>query len=62
MTTMTVLMQCLGCGTLVKNPKVMNYMYEKCDYCTAQQKELEDKAVDTFLHQEAERKANPNAS
>ena len=45
MTTMTVLMQCLGCGTLVKNPKVMNYMYEKCDYCTAQQKELEDKAA-----------------
>jgi hypothetical protein len=54
-------MQCLGCGTVVTNPKVMNYMYEKCDYCTDKQKEMEEKAIDSFLHAEAERKLDSNA-
>jgi len=58
---MTILMQCLGCGTVVTNPKVMNYMYEKCDYCTDKQKEMEEKAIDSFLHQEAEKKRDANA-
>ena len=58
---MTVLMQCLGCGVVVTNPKVMNYMYEKCDFCTDKQKEQEEKAIDSFLHAEAERKLENNA-
>lgn len=57
---MTIVMQCLGCGTTVTNPKVLNYMYEKCDYCTEKQKDIEEKAIDTFLHAEAERKLNNN--
>ena len=59
---MTILMQCLGCGTVVKNPKVMNYMYEKCDVCADKQRELEEKAIDTYLHQEAEKKLGHNVS
>lgn len=58
---MTVLMQCLGCGTVVTNPRIMNMMYEKCDFCTEKQKEQEERAIDTFLHQEAERKLENNA-
>jgi hypothetical protein len=58
---MTILMQCLGCGIVVTNPKVMNYMYEKCDFCTNKQKEQEEKAIDSFLHAEAERKLDSNA-
>jgi hypothetical protein len=38
----------------------MNYMYEKCNPCTAKQKDLEEKAIDTFLHGEAERKLESN--
>ena len=58
---MTILMQCLGCGMVVTNPKVMNYMYEKCDFCTDKQREQEERAIDTFLHQEAEKKRDANA-
>lgn len=58
---MTVMMQCLGCGTMVTNPRVMNMMYEMCDYCTGQQMEKENKAIDTFLHQEAEKELEQNA-
>jgi hypothetical protein len=58
---MTIIMQCLGCGTTVTNPKVMNYMYEKCDFCTEKHKEMEERAIDTFLHAEAERKLDSNA-
>lgn len=58
---MTIIMQCLRCGTVVTNPKVINYMYEKCDVCTEEQREQENKAIDTFLHQEAERKLEHNA-
>lgn len=58
---MTIVMQCLGCGTTVTNPKTMNYMYEKCDYCTEKQKDVENKAIDTFLHAEAERKLEADA-
>lgn len=58
---MTILMQCLGCGTVVTNPKVINYMYEKCDFCTDKQREQEELAIDTFLHAEAERKLDSNA-
>lgn len=59
---MTVLMQCLGCGTVVKNPRIMNMMYEKCDICTEKQRDQEEKAIDTFLHQEAEKKLGHHAS
>ena len=58
---MTIVMQCLGCGTVVNNPRIMNYMYEKCDYCAEKQREMEEKAIDTFLHAEAERKLESNA-
>ena len=58
---MTILMQCLGCGVVVTNPKVMNYMYEKCNFCTEKQKDMEEKAIDTFLHAEAERKLEQDA-
>jgi hypothetical protein len=49
-------MQCLGCGIVVTNPRTMNYMYEKCDFCTDKQKEMEERAIDSYLHAEAERK------
>ena len=58
---MTIVMQCLGCGATVTNPRTINYMYEKCDYCALRQKEQEEKAIDTFLHAEAERKLESNA-
>ena len=54
-------MQCLGCGTVVINPRVFNYMYEKCTPCALRQKEQEEKAIDSFLHAEAERKLDINA-
>lgn len=54
-------MQCLGCGTVVTNPRVFNYMYEKCTPCALRQKEQEEKAIDSFLHTEAERKLENNA-
>jgi hypothetical protein len=54
-------MQCLGCGTVVTNPRVFNYMYEKCTPCALRQKEQEEKAIDSFLHAEAERKLDNNA-
>jgi hypothetical protein len=54
-------MQCLGCGTVVINPRVINYMYEKCMPCALRQKEQEEKAIDSFLHAEAERKLENNA-
>jgi hypothetical protein len=57
----TVLMQCLGCNTTVTNPRIMNYMYEKCNPCALRQKEQEELAIDTFLHAEAERKLDSNA-
>ena len=57
---MTIIMQCLGCGIIVTNPKVMNYMYEKCDYCSEKQRDQENKAIDTFLHQEAEKELEKN--
>jgi hypothetical protein len=38
----------------------MNYMYEKCDFCSEKQREMEEKAIDTFLHGEAERKLESN--
>jgi hypothetical protein len=36
-------------------------MYEKCNTCVLIQKELEERAIDTFLHSEAERKLESNA-
>ncbi len=58
---MTVLMECLGCKKTVTNPKTINYMYERCNPCVLIQKELEERAIDTFLHSEAERKLESNA-
>jgi hypothetical protein len=58
---MTILMQCLGCGTVVTNPRTMNYMFEKCDPCTDKQREMEERAIDTFLHAEAEKKLEQDA-
>lgn len=58
---MTVLMQCLGCGAVVTNPRIMNMMYEKCNPCADKQKDMEERAIDTFLHAEAERKLDSNA-
>lgn len=57
---MTILMQCLGCGTTVKNPRIFNYMYEKCTPCAIRQKEQEDKALSSFTN--ADKKARDNAS
>jgi hypothetical protein len=58
---MTVLMQCLGCGTVVTNPRTMNYMFEKCDPCAEKQRDMEEMAIDTFLHAQAERKLEQDA-
>ena len=54
-------MQCLGCGAVVTNPRVFNYMYEKCTPCALRQKEQEEKAIDSFLHADAERKLEKDA-
>jgi hypothetical protein len=53
---MTIVMQCLGCGTVVTNPRIINYMFEKCDPCADKQREMEERAIDSFLDAEAERK------
>lgn len=58
---MTVVMECIGCKVTVTNPRIMNYMYEKCNPCALRQKEQEELAIDTFLHAEAERKLESNA-
>ena len=58
---MTIIMQCLGCGTVVTNPRVFNYMYEKCTPCALRQKDNEEKAIDSFLQAEAERKLEQDA-
>jgi hypothetical protein len=57
---MTTYMQCLGCGTVVVNPKIINFMYEKCNYCTQVQREQEERAIDTYLHQQAEKELEKN--
>jgi hypothetical protein len=56
-----ILIQCLGCGGMVENPRTMNYMYEKCDVCLKSQKIQEERAIDTYLHGEAEKKREANA-
>lgn len=30
---MTVLMECTNCGAMVTNPRVINFMYERCGDC-----------------------------
>ena len=56
----TVLMQCLGCGVMVKNPRAMNYMYEKCNVCLKAQMEKEEKAIDSYLSGQAEKELKNN--
>jgi len=57
----TFLMQCLGCGTMVRDPRTMNYMYEKCDMCLKTHKEQEEKAIDMYLDQRAVQELENNA-
>lgn len=57
---MTIFMECLKCKTTVTNPRVMNMMYEMCNSCASIQRERENLAIDTFLHQEAEKGLNQN--
>lgn len=57
----TFMMQCLGCGTVVKNPRTVQYMYEKCDVCLKSQLEQEERAVDTYLHERAVKELEANA-
>ena len=52
---MTITMQCLGCGTIVINPRLLNYMFEKCTPCAEIQREQEEFAIDTFLQAQAEK-------
>jgi hypothetical protein len=56
-----ILMQCLGCAVMVKNPRTMNYMYEKCNVCLESQLEQENRAIDTYLDQEAEKELDNHA-
>ena len=49
-----ILMQCLFCGTMVENPKVMNYMTERCTPCELSHREMASRAIDTYLDQKAE--------
>ena len=58
---MTVLMQCLGCGVMVQNPRALHMMYEKCDVCYTKHKEQEELAIDMYLDQVAEEKRGNNA-
>jgi hypothetical protein len=55
------MMQCLGCGAVVKNPRTVQYMYEKCDVCLKSQLEQEERAIDTYLHEQALKKLESNA-
>jgi len=57
----TLMMQCLGCGAVVKNPRTVHYMYEKCDVCLKSQLEQEERAIDTYLHDRAEKELEANA-
>jgi hypothetical protein len=57
----TFMMQCLGCGIVVKNPRTVQYMYEKCDVCLKSQLEQEERAIDTYLHDRAEKELEANA-
>jgi len=59
---MTIMMQCLSCGTMVINPRILNYMYEKCTPCAEKQKEQEEFAIDTFLQAQAEKELEHHAS
>jgi hypothetical protein len=57
----TFMMQCLGCGIVVKNPRTVQYMYEKCDVCLKSQLEQEERAMDTYLHERAVKELEANA-
>lgn len=57
----TFMMQCLGCGTVVKNPRTVQYMYEKCDVCLKSQLQQEERAIDTYLHERALKELEANA-
>jgi hypothetical protein len=57
----TFMMQCLGCGAVVKNPRTVQYMYEKCDVCLKSQLEQEERAIDTYLHERALKELEANA-
>jgi hypothetical protein len=46
---------------MVKDPRTMNYMYEKCDMCLKSHKEQEEKAIDMYLDQRAEQELDSNA-
>jgi hypothetical protein len=41
---------------MVKNPKTVNYMTEKCTPCELRHRELANLAIDTYLEQQAEEK------
>jgi hypothetical protein len=51
-----ILMECRTCGVMVKNPRTMNYMTERCTPCELRHRELADLAIDTYLDQQAEEK------
>jgi hypothetical protein len=49
-------MQCLKCGGIVVNPRVVNLMTERCTPCEIKYKEMAEFAIDTYLHNIAEQK------
>ena len=49
-----ILMECRNCGTMIENPKVMNYINERCNVCELRHKEMANLAIDTYLDQKAE--------
>ena len=57
-----MIMKCSGCNTMVIDPRLINYMYEKCTVCTQKQKEQEEYAIDVFIQAQAEKKLEQHAS
>jgi acetyl-CoA carboxylase beta subunit len=51
-----ILMECRTCGVMVQNPKTLNYMSERCTPCELRQREQANRAIDTYLDQQAEEK------
>ena len=51
-----ILMECRSCGVMVQNPKTINYMAERCTPCEMKYRELANRAIDTYLDQQAEEK------
>lgn len=49
-------MECLKCGGIVVNPRIMNMMTERCTPCELKYREQAEFAIDAYLDNIAEQK------